>query len=399
MIQFGQPHRESAGRRPEDRPVAELRDVAARWRAPLPALAATTNVVLFPSGRREGAATRPAPEVSAAERPAPPPAARHPGLRWTVLLLLSAAAHASFYLPFGSEPPAMASVGEVSISVDLVLGANQDAGPVPDGGVSEATAPPAAQAPEVTDEIKPIEKPPEKPQEKPVEKAEEVQEKKAPQEKTAPPLQVATVKPAEEAAPPPPLVPLQPVTAQAPAPAQVQAVPLAETGGELLAAVNPEQSTELKAVEVPPEPDKKPAPKKPEKEVAKEKRRDEPPPAAVRGERNNLRTRSTASTAAGGIGRGRSDADTNYRGRVAAQLSRHKRFPAEARSRGVQGTAAVTFSIDGAGKVTSVALVRPSGVESLDHEATAMVRRSSPFPPPPGGRAQTFTVPVSFRLN
>jgi len=67
---------------------------------------------------------------------------------------------------------------------------------------------------------------------------------------------------------------------------------------------------------------------------------------------------------------------------------------------------APTVSINGAastavssGGVTSVRLARSSGVGSIDQEVQAMVRRASPFPPPPGGRAQTFTVPVNFRLN
>jgi TonB family protein len=49
--------------------------------------------------------------------------------------------------------------------------------------------------------------------------------------------------------------------------------------------------------------------------------------------------------------------------------------------------------------VTSSRLVPGSGIASIDPEVQAMVLRSSPFPPPPSGRAQSFTVPVSFRLN
>jgi protein TonB len=59
----------------------------------------------------------------------------------------------------------------------------------------------------------------------------------------------------------------------------------------------------------------------------------------------------------------------------------------------------VSFSISGSGAVTSVSVVRGTGAAILDQELTAMVRRSSPFPPPPGGRSMHFTVPVSFRLN
>ena len=90
---------------------------------------------------------------------------------------------------------------------------------------------------------------------------------------------------------------------------------------------------------------------------------------------------------------------TNYRGLVFAHLARHKQFPADARGRGEQGSAMIGFSLDGGGRVTRVSLVRSSGFPSLDQEAQAMVRRASPFPAPPDGRAVSFTAPASFRIQ
>jgi TonB family protein len=84
---------------------------------------------------------------------------------------------------------------------------------------------------------------------------------------------------------------------------------------------------------------------------------------------------------------------------VATQLARHKQYPAAARNNRIQGAGTVTFSIDGSGRVTSVKLEKSTGNASLDEELTAMVRRASPFPGPPGGREASFTVPVTFRLN
>lgn len=98
-------------------------------------------------------------------------------------------------------------------------------------------------------------------------------------------------------------------------------------------------------------------------------------------------------------GRGAPRADPAYYGRVAAHLARYKQFPPEARNSHSQGAAAVTFTIDAAGRVTSVRLVRGTGVESLDREAQAMTRRASPFPPPPTGHPMTFTVPVNFVMR
>jgi protein TonB len=59
----------------------------------------------------------------------------------------------------------------------------------------------------------------------------------------------------------------------------------------------------------------------------------------------------------------------------------------------------VSFSIDAGGRVTRVVLVRGTGIASLDQESQAMVRRASPFPPPPSGRPMTITAPVNFGLR
>ncbi len=110
-------------------------------------------------------------------------------------------------------------------------------------------------------------------------------------------------------------------------------------------------------------------------------------------------TTAPASTASSGIGQGRSSADSNYLGLVAAHLARHKRFPPEASATGRTGIAAVTFAIDGQGNVVSAQLARSSGVPSLDAETEDMVRRASPFPAPPSGQGTSFTVPVNFSLR
>jgi len=110
-------------------------------------------------------------------------------------------------------------------------------------------------------------------------------------------------------------------------------------------------------------------------------------------------TPSQRSRAASGVGRGRSDLDTNYPGEVAAHLARYKRYPIEAKRRGVRGSAGVSFAVDGHGAVTSVALTQSSGHPSLDHEAEAMVWRASPFPPPPDREPRRFSVPVSFAIR
>ena len=60
------------------------------------------------------------------------------------------------------------------------------------------------------------------------------------------------------------------------------------------------------------------------------------------------------------------------------------------------GTASVVFSIDERGKLLDVKLTVSSGINALDQEAIATVRRASPFPPPPKGAKRTFLAAVSF---
>jgi|ERR1043166_9579590 protein TonB len=149
--------------------------------------------------------------------------------------------------------------------------------------------------------------------------------------------------------------------------------------------VVPEVKSEEKPKEVPPDPTV--AEVEPIPDVPK------PPSRSVQ------MAPSLASNASSGVGRGRSDATSNYNGLVAAHLARHKQYPSSARYAGTQGAGTVAFSIDGSGKVTAASIAKSTGATSLDQELTAMVMRASPFPAPPGGQAMKFTVPVSFRLN
>jgi protein TonB len=170
---------------------------------------------------------------------------------------------------------------------------------------------------------------------------------------------------------------------------------------EVAAPVTP---TEARAAETPPEvmravtpPPRKrttvTAPRNP-RTAARPSRKDKGQDSRTRQSRA-----SAASTASSGIGRGRSDDVSNYRGIVAARLARNKHFPPAARRAGHEGRAVVSFTINGGGSVTRVALVRGTGIASLDREAQAMVNRSSPFPPPPSQRPMRFTVPVSFDIR
>lgn len=89
----------------------------------------------------------------------------------------------------------------------------------------------------------------------------------------------------------------------------------------------------------------------------------------------------------------------SYRGQVIAHLTRFKRYPLGAETRGAEGTPVVSFSLDGGGRVLAVALARSSGHADIDAETVGMVRRAVPFPAPPPGAPQPISAAVSFQLR
>jgi len=307
-----------------------------------------TNVIPFVKRQREAGEAGAYIGFVVGERLAPT-FLTHDRRAWMLALLVgSFAAHAGLYWMLNREPPPLASVGVESMSVEIVLGTDMPAGHAEDAVKSEqepAQLPIRAAEPAAQPE--------------PQQQALQQVEPEPPPEEA--PLVVSTAEPPPVAAPPAP-----------PAP-PVLAVPSASE------TVAP-----------------RPAPAK---RVDTARAHPPKPQHPLRQRQAMLSPAAAPATSANGVGRGRSDADTNYRGLVAAHLARYKRFPADARSRGDQGVASVSFSLDGGGRVTSVALMRGSGVASLDQEVQAMVHRASPFPAPPSGRAMSFTVPVSFRLQ
>jgi protein TonB len=146
----------------------------------------------------------------------------------------------------------------------------------------------------------------------------------------------------------------------------------------------PEPRIERAPQELATTPTEEPAP--PLKEITPPERKvDEPPPDPKPEDRSRPKPSTASAPAANSVGRGRMAGDANYQGLVAARLARFKQFPPEARRRREQGSALVTFNIDGTGRVTSIRLIRGTGFAVLDQEVQAMVERASPFPAPPGG--------------
>jgi TonB family protein len=90
-----------------------------------------------------------------------------------------------------------------------------------------------------------------------------------------------------------------------------------------------------------------------------------------------------------------------WKEQVVAILNRHKRYPATAVSRREQGVTQIFFSIDRRGRVLESRVLDSTGVDVLDEEALALIRRAEPFPQPPrvlAGDHIEFRVPIKFSL-
>jgi periplasmic protein TonB len=293
------------------------------------------NVVLFPRSRPDDP-VRSAPTIAREQRAARTIPALRGRAIYGGLLIVSLAAHAALLAFLNREPTPTASVGEEVISVEIIVGATTQAG--------DAQRPSETEIDNSSAKETDAEKPP----------AETAPEEKQEEKQKEEPADREPVRTAEEP----------------------QAV---EEAMPSTLSVAPEQR--------PQEPIREEASREP----APQPKRDAAPPKP--------KTSSAPSVASRGVGRGRSESDANYNARVAAHLARFKRFPPEARARGHHGSALVSFQLDGDGRVSSVRVVRASGVAALDEGVVAMVRRASPFPPPPNGRPKSFTAPVSFKLN
>jgi protein TonB len=358
---------------------------------PVPATA--DNVVAFARPASVPRQTASPPVTASAPMAPAYQAHRRAGL--LALAAVSAGVHVGLLFVLNREPPPLPGVMLEAISVEIVA----------DGGPADSAATP----PQPAEAAAPPETPPPEAAQLP------------PQQETAeppPPAETASKTDTDPIAQDP--APSAATPEDSTQPTQQAEAPAAEAEPPPAADEPPSEPTAVPApaLEAPPVPspapakmdaaEQQPAPRPPPPPKPREERRAEPtrPPRAIRPAEQSAprpsraapRTASLSPSADSRGGAARSAA-SNYPGLVAAHLARNKQYPAEARSRGDRGTATVSFRIDGGGRVVSVALARGTGSPSLDAETVAMVRRASPFPPPPDGRAASFTVPVTFRVQ
>jgi periplasmic protein TonB len=347
--------------KPADTKSAPLPKIAPTDRLGAVAPAATalegadlTNVVVLAHRRNTSGIEAPAVAVRDDERPAPVLSWRDT-TPWTALIAAALLLHLALVVFFMRDPRPMPSLALDSISVDIVLGGQTEAGVAQTPSPAESapssaveSAPKAEQPIEVTEQTRPDLRPR-------IEAAEPQREEQKPEESRA-------------AAEPEP----------APTPPEPEPTP---TLAETQPTPNQAEPEQPKPVEEPVA-SQPPLPKEEPTETPRQHSKPTPPRVAA---------------SQSGVGVGSSRDIRNWASLVSAHLARNKRYPAEALARGIGGTASVAFTLDADGRVTSVRLARSSGNASLDRESQDLVRRASPFPPPPQGKA-SITVPVNFNV-
>lgn len=168
----------------------------------------------------------------------------------------------------------------------------------------------------------------------------------------------------EPAPPPPPKVAPQP-------PAPVEAPPLPK----LVEAPKPKI-----AIPKPPKPKAKPQPPKPEKKP--EPPRETPPAEEVVDTPPNNTPPQKSAAPAPSIA-SNSNALPTWQSDLLRHLAKYKRYPEDARRRGLQGINRLRFVVDADGKILSFSLAGGSGSAALDRATLEMIRRAGPVPKPP----------------
>ncbi|WP_296260744.1 MULTISPECIES: energy transducer TonB [unclassified Pseudomonas] len=186
--------------------------------------------------------------------------------------------------------------------------------------------------------------------------------------------------PVPEPAPPPPPKVVQPP--QPPAPEeQLLIPPIAEAPKPEIAIPKP---VKPKPKPQPPKPVKKVEPPKEEK-PADEKPVDTPPSNA-KPEKSAAPEQAPPTPP--------SNALPSWQGDLQRHLSKFKRYPEDARRRGMQGINRLRFVVDAEGRVLSYEIAGGSGSAALDRATLEMIRRAQPLPKPPAELLNNGTLEV-----
>jgi protein TonB len=92
-------------------------------------------------------------------------------------------------------------------------------------------------------------------------------------------------------------------------------------------------------------------------------------------------------------------ADEGWAKKVAQLVSANYSYPRSAQLRGDEGSARVSITVAGNGKVVSVDLIKSTGSPILDREAVRIPMKVGTYPAPPGGANTKITVPITWRMD
>ena len=94
--------------------------------------------------------------------------------------------------------------------------------------------------------------------------------------------------------------------------------------------------------------------------------------------------------------------DYSYYQLILDRLDRLKRYPARARSRGIEGTVVLAFTLNRDGSLNHYEITQSSGHKLLDLEVKKLIRRATPFPAVPANISREqleLSVPIAFALR
>ncbi len=154
-----------------------------------------------------------------------------------------------------------------------------------------------------------------------------------------------------------------------------------------------------KPPEPPPKPQKVVVPQQELPVQKTESTPEEPPPVPEEIPRVQEAQPQTTAAAPGALSK---KVDYSYYQLILDRLDRLKRYPSRARSRGLEGTVVLAFTLNRDGSLEDYEITQSSGHKVLDIEVKKLIRRATPFPAVPANIGQDqleLSVPINFSLH
>ncbi|AZL71284.1 MULTISPECIES: energy transducer TonB [Pseudomonas] len=146
------------------------------------------------------------------------------------------------------------------------------------------------------------------------------------------------------------------------------------------------------AIPKPPKPKAKPQPPQPEKKL--EPPKDEPPAKDDVADTPPSNSPPQKSAAPAPSIASNSNALPSWQSDLLRHLAKYKKYPEDARRRGLQGINRLRFVVDAEGKVVSYSMAGGSGSAALDRATMEMIRRAGTVPKPPAELLTNGTIEV-----